>query len=172
MTLWTLRVRNPPATDPPTRSLPRGMTARPALAHGRSLPSRRQRFARSLIFRPQRPYSRLLPAFHAPFAPAKPLRNATRVAMRGGSNRLRTDRAHRKRLPGLIAGRAMQCHSWAEVRRDLVRERAEHLRGHTNRVPGASMLRHPGQFTILQSQPEGPGMKSKVSPGIGFPHST
>jgi hypothetical protein len=40
-----------------------------------------ERLARSLIFRPQRPYSRLLPASHAPFASAKPLRNATRVAM-------------------------------------------------------------------------------------------
>jgi hypothetical protein len=36
------------------------------------------------------------------------------------------------------SGRAGQRHFGAEARRDLERERAEHLRGHTNRVPGAS----------------------------------
>jgi len=41
---------------------------------------------------------------------------------------------------GLIAGRVGQRHSWAEVCRDLVRERAAHLRGHTNRVPNASRV--------------------------------
>jgi hypothetical protein len=41
----------------------------------------------------------------------------------------------RKRQPRLVAGRAGQLHFRAELR--LVCERAEHLRAHSNRVPGA-----------------------------------
>ena len=57
-----------------------------------------------------------------------------------------------ERLPELVAGMAGQRHSWAEVRRDLVRERAEHLRGHTNRVSDAS---HRCRATVERSTSRG-----------------
>jgi hypothetical protein len=85
-------VRHPPAADPPTRSLPRGLTpsARPALGHGRSLPGRRQWLCGSHAWPPNRPWARRLRASPVSFAPAKHLRNAPLAAVRGGSNPLRT----------------------------------------------------------------------------------
>ena len=47
------------------------------------------------------------------------------------------DRARRKRLPGLVAARAGQRRSWAEVRRNLACERAGADSGRTNREPRA-----------------------------------
>src|SRR5450631_2025267 len=59
------------------------------------------------------------------------------------------DQVLRKGKPGWSRVRAGQRHFGAELRRDLVCERAEHLPGHTNRVPRlprAVLRRSVGQF--------------------------
>jgi hypothetical protein len=47
------------------------------------------------------------------------------------------DRTLLERLPGLVAARAGQRHSWAELRRNLARQRAGAGSGRTNRMPRA-----------------------------------